>query len=232
MSPWVREHFRDGRRVRRHWRRSPGGQSSHPGPSNFNENGERIVIAIGVTVVIIASGWTGISFLSSKTGKSASPRTPKNALTTEAQAGFKQADATLKVGHFRTKLSMGFDNDCARHSEGQVRDYFQANPCKYMARAYIQVNDANRGLAHVAITWVEMPSATSAMEYKHLFDIGAGKVIELSRESKSLKNATFENRTYTSGTKGNFVWTVEVAPLFSTTPDSVINEVLAGSRQQ
>ncbi|GAA2415707.1 hypothetical protein GCM10010191_27540 [Actinomadura vinacea] len=187
---------------------------------------------IAIAAVVAVASITGIGILGSKASKPTHSQSIEDKLSREARAGFRRADAALKAGQLETELSMDFDTDCTRHSEGKIRDYFQSHPCKRMARAYIQIGDIHRDLILVAISWVEMPSATSAKEYMQLVDTDAGNVIELSRETKPFKNITFEDRTYISGIKEIFVWHVEVKPTFSTTPDSVINDILARSRQQ
>jgi hypothetical protein len=101
-----------------------------------------------------------------------------------------------------------------------------------MARAYIKIGEINRNLILVAISWIEMPDATSAKEYKRLVDNNEGRVIELSRETRLYRNITFDDRNFMTGIKGTFVWNVEATSQFSTTPDSVTNEIVAHSRQQ
>lgn len=158
MSHWVRPHFRDGRWVRGHWRKNPGRGSGSPGPNGG------LIVAIIVAVVVAMAGLTGSYLLRAKASKTIQSQTAGNALSREAKAGFVRADAALKSERHETKLSMDFDTDCVGRSEGEIHDYFLSHPCKYIARAYIQVGDTNRHLILVAISWVEMPGIADARE--------------------------------------------------------------------
>ena len=59
--------------------------------------------------------------------------------------------------------AMRLDNDCVAHSYGQVYKFFRSNPCRWLARVYVQVGYLE---VLVAISWVEMSSARLAAEYK------------------------------------------------------------------
>jgi hypothetical protein len=180
----------------------------------------------------VAGGFTGINIVKSKPSTPNHSGSSTSALSIEAQAGFKRAEAALTASHFRTKLAMESNNNCAAHSYGQVRDYFQSNPCRHLARAYIQVGDIERSLILVAISWVEMPTSTSARDYKHLVDIpDTGNITELSRETKLFEHIAYDNAVYGSGIKGNFVWNIVVKPVFPT-PADVMNQVISDARQQ
>ncbi len=112
-----------------------------------------------------------------------------------------------------------------------MRTYFLSHACEHMARAYIRVGDIKYNPVLVAISWVEMPDMATAGEYLRLVDTDVGNVIELSRESKHFKNVTYEDRTYMFGNRGTFVWEVEVKPVFSRTPDSLVNSIIEKVRQ-
>jgi hypothetical protein len=231
MSHWVRPHFRGGRWTRGHRRRNPGSRSGGRGPGNGG-NVVGIVIVIGAVLAVVASCLAGIGPLRSKAKPPARPQSITNALAREAQAGFKRAEAALKANRLQTRLSTRFDTDCAAHSEGQLHDHFQGSPCKYLARAYIEVGKTKRDPMLVAIAWIEMPDVASAAELKQLVDMDVGNVIELSRETKPYRNVSYEERIYAAGMKGTFVWSVEVKPLTASTPESLVNRVIDSSRQQ
>jgi hypothetical protein len=230
MSHWVRGHLRNGRWVRPHLRRNPRRGYRGSGSGNGNGSGIKIAIAAGVAVTVTASPFA-INSLKPKPNTSKQPRISANTLSMEAQAGFKRAEVTLTANNFKSKLTKDSDADCAAHSYGQVRNYFQSNPCRNMVRAYMQIGEVEKHLILVAISWVAMPTTASAQNYKHLVDTRAGGITELSRETTLLKTITYEDATYISGIKGAFVWDVKVKPMFSATSDEV-NTVVAAARQQ
>jgi hypothetical protein len=222
MSHWVRGHFRNGRWVRPHRRRNPGRRSG----------GSTIAITASITVTVSAASFAGINLLKSKPSTPKQSRSPASSLSIEAHAGFKRAEAALKARHFQARLTTTKpDDDCAVQSYGQVRSYFQSNPCKRMARAYIQVGEVGQHLVLVAVSWVAMPTTTSAKDLKRLIDIGAGDIIELSRETTLFKYITYEGSIHVSGIRETSVWNVKAMPMFSATRDDV-NRVIAASRQQ
>jgi hypothetical protein len=182
-------------------------------------------------VTVAATSVAGFTFLKSKPTAPARSSSSANALSAEMRTEFEQAETTLRSSHFKTKLEMRSTANCAAHSIGEVRSYFQSNPCKYLVRAYMQVGDVGRHLILVAASWVAMPAITSAEGYKRLTDSKAGGVIELSRETTLYKYITYEDAIYMSGIKGASVWNVEIKPMFAATP-SEANTVAAAIRQE
>ncbi|MFC4906620.1 hypothetical protein [Actinomadura gamaensis] len=200
-----------------YWRRNPGRKAA--------------VVGVSVTVAVGGVSLAEAGPSSVKAGPPAASRVAGSALAKDAQAGMARARAALEAGHYGTKLSMRYDTDCAGHSEGRAPDFFRENPCRRMVRGFVQLGELDKDLVLVAISWVEMQDATSAQGYKALVDANAGKVTELSRETKPFEAISFENRTFMTGLKGAFVWNVEVKPQFSTVSDAVVNGILEDSRQ-
>ncbi|MDL4770757.1 hypothetical protein [Actinomadura xylanilytica] len=112
-----------------------------------------------------------------------------------------------------------------------MHEYFRSNPCKYLARAYMQIGEGGQNLALAALSWVEMPNVDLASNLNHLVDVDVGNIIELSRETKKFEKIIYDERTYISGIKGTFVWSVEVKPVFQTVSDSLINQIITDTRQ-
>ncbi|MCO6003386.1 hypothetical protein NE236_00140 [Actinoallomurus purpureus] len=84
----------------------------------------------------------------------------------------------------------------------------------------------------VAISWVEMPSARLAAEYKQLVDTpDAGGVAELSRDTTLYRKISYSNSAHTSGINGAAVWNVQARPIVPKTT-AEITEILIDSRQQ
>ncbi len=225
----VKGHVRNGRWVRPHRRRNPGGQAGGSGPSG---NGTTVVLLITVTLALGGGGYLAFHEVAGVGGSKASTagRAPssKVKVSAEAQAGFRRAEATLVASGNKTKLAVKYETDCAAHSYGRVRTFFRSNPCTSLSRAYIQIGDSE---LLVAISWVQMPDTSSAESYKRLVDTpGAGNVTELSRETTLYKNIKYTDGAHTSGFHGTAVWNVQVQPVFPRPPE-VVDKILADSRQ-
>ena len=134
----------------------------------------------------------------------------------------------MSASGYKVRLSTKFDTDCAAHSYGKVHEFFVANPCKWLARAYVQVGDAE---VLVAISWVGMPDKPLAEEYKRLVDTpGAGNVTELSRGITLYRNIKYAGSARSSGVDGTAVWNVQVRPVYPR-PNAMIGRILTDSRQ-
>lgn len=224
----VRPHTRKGRPVRGYSRGKGSGTNDSGAQSN---SGTLIVIALlflGGSGVV-ALGVTGVNAL--RTKATSHSRASSNTLSTEARTSFKRAEVMLLANGFKASLTMRLENDCAAHSYGRVQKFFRSHPCDALARSYIQIGQPDQGLILVAISWVAMPDATQAADYKRLADTpGAGNITELSREVKLYKNITYTNSAYASGLHGDAAWNVKVKPVFPVSAD-VVNKILAKSRQ-
>jgi hypothetical protein len=228
MSHDVKGHYRNGKWRRPHRRKNPKRRGSGSGPAD--NQGIKVTVALTAAGAVTASGIAGINILK-PSAPSRSHSSTNSTFSVEAQAGFKRAEAALTVSGFKASLAMKFETDCAAHSYGRVHKFFQLNPCKSLARAYLQIGEPDQGLILVAISWVAMPSASLAEKYKELIDTTeAGNITELSRETKLYKNIRYTDGSYMSGLHGAAVWNVQVKPVFPATTD-VINKILADSRQ-
>jgi len=214
--PSVRGYFRkDGTQVTAYWRRSPSR-----------------LMTVAVSVVV-----GGSAFASSGPTVAGSARSPSSAgrgrsskvtVSAEAQAGFRRAEVTLSSRGYKPRLKTKLDADCAAHSYGKVHEFFVAHPCKWLARAYLQIGDSE---VLVAISWVGMPDASSAESYKRLVDTpGAGNITELSREVKLYRKIKYAGSAHSSGIDGTAVWNVQVKPVFPR-PNTMVDGILADSRQ-
>jgi hypothetical protein len=204
---------RDGTRVTAYWRKSPS----------------RLMT---VTVSVVVGGSAFLSSGSPVTAKSSAPasrsRSVKVTASAEARAGFQRAKATLTAKGFRAGLETKVGGDCAAHSYGKVHDFFVANPCEWLARAYLPIGDSE---VLVAISWVGMPTTSSAEAYRRLVDTpGAGNITELSREEKLYRKIGYAGSAHSTGIDGTAVWNVQVKPVFPR-PNDVVAAILADSRQ-
>jgi hypothetical protein len=179
----------------------------------------------GVTAGITYGASSGASVSAQATDPSASQP------SASAQAGFRRAAAALVAKGYRVDLEERSETDCAAHSYGQVEQFFQLHPCKWVARAYLAVRNSTQGLVLVAISWVDMPDAVTAASYKHLVDgSGTGNVTELSRDIGPYRNIAYSGEFYASGMIGTSVWNAQAQPVEPTLA-AVVNQILATSSQ-
>jgi hypothetical protein len=250
----VRGHYRAGRWVRAHTARNPGRRSNSASPSRHTgplrtlnppsprklSKPARVTVTIVVSATIAIGGVSIGLRLSSSSGGTGSGSSsvdgegqPSVRISSgDVQASLKRTTVALSAsGYGGYYLVPQFDSNCASHSYGKVQDFFRSNPCKWLARAYIVVREHNQGLALVAISWVDMPTLSLAMKYKHMVDApGTGNITELSRESGAYRNVIFNGNDYLSGIIGTSVWNVQVQPIDSA-PADVLKKILIDSRQ-
>ena len=214
--PHVRAYRRkDGTRVRAHWRRPVAGA------------GIAVTVTAGAFTVTMTDSGGCAGALKSRPANRV--RLSNDAIPAVAQAGFKRAEATLVASGNRASLATRFDTDCAAYSYGGVHKFFKSNPCKWLARAYVQVGYSE---VLVAISWVEMPNDRLATEYKKLVDTpDAGGITELSRDTILYRKIDYSNSAHTSGIDGAAVWNVQARPIAPKTT-AEITEILIDSRQQ
>jgi hypothetical protein len=165
---------------------------------------------------------------------SAPSAAPPAAQYAQPEAGFQQAQAALRAAGYQGALAERLGGDCATYSYGQVQGFFQAHPCRWLARAYLAVSAPGQGGATVvlvAISWVDMPSAQLAGQFKRLVDTGGtGNVTELSRDTGSYQDVSFSGAFYQSGITGTAVWNVQAQPVQPIAVPAV-QAILRASRQ-
>jgi hypothetical protein len=131
----------------------------------------------------------------------------------DAEAGFRRAVTRLAAAGYQADLTTRLGGGCAASSYGQVQAFFRGHPCQWLARAYVTVRKGDTGIALVAISWVQMPSAGQAAAYKRLVDAaGTGNITELSRLTGPDRSVTFTGLYYLSGQSGAAVWNVQAQP--------------------
>jgi hypothetical protein len=159
---------------------------------------------------------------------------PPAAQYAQAEAGFQRAQAALRAAGYQGALSERLGGDCATSSYGQVHGFFRAHPCRWLARAYLAVSQPGPGgtaMALVAISWVDMPTAQLAGQYKRLVDTGGtGNVTELSRDTGPYQDVSFSGAFYQSGSTGTAVWNVQAQPVQPIAVPAV-QAILRASRQ-
>jgi hypothetical protein len=205
---------KDGTRVRPHWRR--------PAVA-----GAGVAVTVGAfTFAMTGSGGESAAL---KPRPPSRARGSNGAIPAVAQAGFNRTKAALVASGYRANLQARLDTDCAAYSYGQVRKFFKSNPCKWLARAYVQLGYSE---VLVAISWVEMPTSRLAADYKKLVDTpDAGGITELSRDEVRYRKIDYADSAHTAGMNGMAVWNVQAVPIVPKTT-AEITKILVDSRQQ
>ncbi len=244
---------RIGARIRPHYRGDSGGTPQPPLPA---APGRRIVVTVAVVVGVVLAGTAaglaiagprGNPAASAPGGAVTSPRpaapgpaaapTPATSAPpsqyARPEAGFRNTQAALRAAGYQGALSERLGGDCATYSYGQVQGFFRANPCQWLARAYLAVSrggPGGPGVVLVAISWADMPSARLAGEYKRLVDAGGtGNITELSRDTGSYQNVSFSGAFYLSGITGTAVWNVQAQPV-QPVPVAAVQAILRAAR--
>jgi hypothetical protein len=106
------------------------------------------------------------------------------------------------------------DGDCAAHSYGLVREFFEENPCSALFRALFEIRDQRRNVVLVAVAWVDMPDVRQARRFKDLVDRdGTGNITELSRETGAYQDVRFTGDHYTSIREDTTVINAQAQPV-------------------
>lgn len=105
-------------------------------------------------------------------------------------------------------------SDCAAHSYGEVRTWFQHHPCTRIDRAWYEVCDEHDNKAVLSVAWVEMPDEDSAAELKTVVDTpGTGNATELSKDDGPYRDTSYSGYYYRSSRDGDTVRSVQAEPL-------------------
>lgn len=184
-------------------------------------------VAITVMVTLGASGIATVAITNTSGGSAAGRAADDKSLSANvSMADFKNARSNLlAIGYRHIDFAEESDSSCEPHSYGRVREFFRSHPCEWLVRSYLAVHDGNLGVVLVALSWVGMPDASSATEYKHLVDAGGtGNIMELSRDTGSYKAVKYDGRFYASGLDASSVWNVQLQP-FGAIPISFVSGI-------
>lgn len=160
-------------------------------------------VAIGSAV---SSGGASVSSGTSSGARSGTRVNSRNSDTVEARIVRQGVRVTGKI----TDDSA----DCVGNSYGQVQDFFRANPCAALHRAFFELRDPKGDAAIVAVSWVEMPTQAGARALKQLMDTpGTGNVTELSRERGKYRTVRYTGDAYASRRDGTVVTNAQAEPV-------------------
>jgi hypothetical protein len=208
---------------RAHRRRVPGASVGDGSPRVRNRPvrsaGEQraitLVIVIVVLVVLGAVATVAVKVASASGGTTVN-QADERPMSADTSATYFQSarSAFLAMSHGHVDLAVESGSNCEQHSYGKVADFFKSHPCQWLTRAYLAVHDGSLGEVLVALSWVGMPNASSAVEYKKLVDAGGtGNITELSRDTGPYRSVKYDGKIYKSGIDGSSVWNMEVQPV-------------------
>jgi hypothetical protein len=231
---------KDGTYVRPHLARNPrrrslggdaSGYISHARPAKTRKAIIVTVIlgvaGLGTASVVVANPW-GSDSPSAATG-TINPSSAEG--STEINLSLNRTQAALIASGYGGTYYIKFDKNCASNSYGRVRTFFLSNPCKWLARASLILGATGHAVALVSISWVEMPNAVKALQYKHLVDTPrTGNVTELTRIEGPYQDVHYSGLHYVSGKYLAAVWNTEVQPI-SQLSKSVTEKIVVDSRQ-
>jgi hypothetical protein len=220
---------------RPHFARNPGSRG------RASSKKARIAATATVTVALVGGGTAAIDMTTSASSaahppadEGGRPDFTTSMTISDAQADLRNVESALLLHWGRIDGAIDTSNDCTDNSYGQVQKFFQANPCKWVFRAYLAMSansTTDTPAMMIAISWVYMPSASSAYAYMRLADTwGTGNVTELSRDVGPYKDVMYSGKYYESGIRGTTVWNAEAQPTSSVTIP-VVETALADAHQ-
>lgn len=173
------------------------------------------VVVIVILVVLGAAVTVAVTVASASGGTTVSQADVQPMSANTSATYFKSAGAAfLAMSHRHVNFAVESDSNCEEHSYGLVADFFKSHPCQWVTRAYLAIHDGSLGEVLVALSWVGMPDASSAAEYKKLAGTGGtGNITELSRDTGPYRSVKYDGKIYKSGIDGSSVWNMEVQPV-------------------
>lgn len=169
-----------------------------------------IALALGLASGTITTGASG-----SAAGTSGTYR-PQDTAKNQKARDRNPAQLLSRLARQGLRVEQRFtsdDGDCAAHSYGLVREFFQENPCSALFRALFEVHDG-RVVVLVAVAWVDMPDVRQARAFKDLVDRdGTGNITELSRERGPYQDVRFTGEHYASIREDSTVINAQAQPL-------------------
>lgn len=242
---WVARYFRrgyirsDGTRVRGHWvhRRgsasAPGSAPTHrspppaPAPRSPRTPRKKRSAGVKVAITLSAAGATAAVTIGAITISAPVPSPGSGgALTLQIKADLSQAfTAIAKVG-FTYAPARGSDNvvasigkDCAATATSDVKDFLLRNQCIEYVHSLLTVG-AQGVLTQVALTWVQMPTASLGRQYRAIVDTpGTG--------NPPGQPPQFNGQCSASSQNGSTVWVEQVRPSGHVSADRQILRAMA-----
>jgi hypothetical protein len=198
---------------------SPSPPPSSPTPRRRSKR-RRLAIAIAATIAIGAGAATIDIAISGD------PADASSGITVQANISLNQAVAELeKLGFAGTKFVQSAGSnpsaDCAQNASGDVRQFLSLHPCKEYAISSLTMNNSQGISTQAAVSWVVMPSAALADQYKMMVDK------HHSGNPPGEPTAIFNGLCYASGQSGETVWVSQVRKTSNLAADRQILQAVA-----
>lgn len=169
-----------------------------------------IALALGLASGTITTGTAG-----STAGTSGTYR-PQDTARTQKARDRNPTQLLSRLARQGLRVEQRFtsdEGDCAAHSYGLVREFFQEYSCSALFRVLFEVRDG-RVVVLVAVAWVDMPDVRHARAFKDLVDRdGTGNITELSRERGPYQDVRFTGEHYASIREDSTVINAQAQPL-------------------
>ncbi|MGA6165110.1 hypothetical protein [Amycolatopsis magusensis] len=182
-------------------------------------------MAAAATAVIVAMSGSGVIGGGTASVGSGSGSASKAGGKDAARKGqHSNAFRQLKLKNIRKKVQR--ELHCARHSFGQVQQFFLSNPCRELDRMLLAAGDEQGNEIAVSIAWVRMPRVSGATEFQSLVDVdGTGNVSPLGSAVLGLAKIEFTGRYYDSRRDGALVVVAEATPIGGRPSEELLHDV-------
>jgi hypothetical protein len=199
------------------WR--TGASAARVTPAHKSKAKHAAAFTVAVTVVGTVGGLAVTGNLSSSSNQG-------NDLSVQVNIGLNTAiDKLSSLGFGGRQISnsgtsgLSHRTDCAKSATGLVRQFLTRHPCEQYA-AFVYTATRQGATTQVAFSWVEMPAASLAIQYKDEVDTyGKGNPPGVS--------PVFNGHCYASGQQDSTVWTVWVLPTGNINIDRTILQAAA-----
>ncbi|WP_228004121.1 hypothetical protein [Amycolatopsis sp. YIM 10] len=129
----------------------------------------------------------------------------------------------LKLKNVRQKVQRGLN--CAKHSFGDVQQFFLRTPCRELDRMLFAMSDEQGNDIAITIAWVRMGKTADAAEFESLVDTdGTGNVSPPAGALLGLAEIEFTGRYYDSRRDGPLVVVAEAAPIGGPANDQLLHD--------
>lgn len=171
-------------------------------------NPERRRASTGVTVTLTAAVTVGfLTLTGSLPLTEGAAAGGSEGASVEVSVDLNKAVAALAAHGFHSTHVVSPSHACATNSTGSLRHFFARHRCEDVILAGLTAH-GHGTTTRVAISWVTMPSARLATQYKNKVDTyGTGNPPEPAGKP------SFNGLCYASGQEGAVVWAAQVQPI-------------------
>lgn len=194
-----------------------GGGSDKGDGDKVKSGGGGMVLTISVALAVSAGGLTATGSATLASGQSGDSSTSSSARSGSRVSNKDSEAAEARLIRQGVRVNGKITSDaasCVAHSYGQVKNFFERQPCTALHRASFEVLDREGDVVLVAVSWVQMPDQSSAGALRQLLDAsGTGNVTELSREQGKYRTVRYTGDIYASHRDGSVVVNAQAQPV-------------------